>query len=204
MADHRSSPTPGPTPLLRERLLLAATEIAGASGREAVTVERLATRADASVTEVLELFPDSRSCLLAAYEAWIERGLRAIERPSAGEASARADSPIEALLTARLTALFVCLVERPAVARLCLVEVPSAGHAGQIARDETLNRYRRSLQRQLEPLGVGPRTERVGEMAAGAIYDVAQRAAHDEAIEQLPALVGPLIRTWAPAFGDQT
>jgi AcrR family transcriptional regulator len=196
MADTRPSP-------LRDRLLTAATELASAEGREAVTVERLAEHAGVSGDQVLALFPDAQSCLLAAYEAWIERGLRALEGLDGYEASPTEGGPaaVETLLMSRLQALFDCLVDRPEVAKLCLVEVPSAGADGQAARNAALGRYRSSLEQQLSLLGAGPPMPRAGEMAAGAIYDVAQRAAHEDELEQLPRLVLPLVRTWAPAFG---
>lgn len=195
MADR--PPSPSAAAPLRERLIVAATEIAGASGREAVTVERLAARADATPAEVLRLFDGARACLFAAYEDWTTRGLRVLERPLRGTPD------VESLLTARLSALVDCLSDRPDVARLCLVELPSAGRAGRTARDATLARYRETLEQQLAALGAAPRTPRAGEMAAGAIYDVLQRAAHENGIERLADVLPELARTWAPAFAQR-
>ena len=122
----------------RERLLEAAVRAVAAKGYAAVTIGDLTKDAGVSRTTFYELFEDKEACFLAAYDKAVEVLVRRVTRAYEAEA----EWPERA--TAGLAALLEALAEEPALARLALVDIGSAGPAAQ-------RRYRAAIQR-LTPL----------------------------------------------------
>lgn len=122
----------------RERLLEAAAQIVAVKGYAATTVGDLAKEAGVSRTTFYELFEDKEACFLAAYDNAVDALVR---RVIAAYESAQ-DWPDR--VAAGLTALLETLAAQPALARLSLVDIGSAGPAAQ-------RRYRAAVQR-LTPL----------------------------------------------------
>jgi AcrR family transcriptional regulator len=122
----------------RERLLEAAAQIVADKGYAATTVGDLTKVAGVSRTTFYELFGDKEACFLAAYDNAVEALVR---RVVTAYESAQ-DWPDRA--AAGLAALLGVLAEQPALARLALVDIGSAGPAAQ-------RRYRAAVQR-LMPL----------------------------------------------------
>jgi AcrR family transcriptional regulator len=122
----------------RERLLEAAVRAAAAKGYAAVTIGDLTREAGVSRTTFYELFEDKEACFLAAYDGAVETLVRRVTRAYEAEA----EWPERA--AAGLRALLETLAEEPALARLALVDIGSAGPAAQ-------RRYRAAIQR-LTPL----------------------------------------------------
>jgi AcrR family transcriptional regulator len=122
----------------RERLLEAAVRAVAAKGYAAVTIGDLTKDAGVSRTTFYELFEDKEGCFLAAYDGAVETLVRRVTRAyeAEGEWPERAAAGLAALLEA--------LAEEPALARLALVDIGSAGPAAQ-------RRYRAAIQR-LTPL----------------------------------------------------
>jgi len=122
----------------RDRLLDAAVRVVAVKGYGAMTIADLTGEAGVSRTTFYELFEDKEACFLAAYdnavEALVRRVVAAYE--SAGDWPERAAAGLAALLDA--------LAAEPALARLALVDIGSAGPAAQ-------RRYRAAIQR-LTPL----------------------------------------------------
>ena len=118
----------------RERLLEAAVGVAAEKGYAATTVGDLTAAAGVSRTTFYELFGDKEACFLAAYDnaadTLVRRIVAAYESERRWPEQARAG--LEALLAA--------LASEPALARLFLVDVRSAGPAAQ-------RRYRVAVRR---------------------------------------------------------
>lgn len=122
----------------RERLLEAAVRVVAAKGYGAVTVGDLTKEAGVSRTTFYELFEDKEACFLAAYDNAVE----ALVRRTVSAYESEQIWPDRA--AAGLAALLAALAAEPALARLSLVDIGSAGPAAQ-------RRYRNAVQR-LTPL----------------------------------------------------
>lgn len=122
----------------RERLLDAAVRVATEKGYAAATVGDLTTEAGVSRTTFYELFRGKEDCLLAAYDAVADTLVRRIV--TAYESERRWPDQARAALAALLEAL----ASDPALARLFLLDIRSAGPLAQ-------RRYRAAVRR-LTPL----------------------------------------------------
>jgi AcrR family transcriptional regulator len=181
----------------RERLLEAAVRVVAAKGYAATTIGDLTKQAGVSRTTFYELFEDKEACFLAAYdnavEALVRRVVSAYESEQRWPDRARAG----------LAALLAALAEEPALARLSLVDVGSAGPLAQ-------RRYRAAVQR-LTPLfdegrdfapggrSLPPNTSR---MAIGGVTGLISDELLAGRAEQLPGLLSDaLFATLVPYIG---
>jgi AcrR family transcriptional regulator len=104
----------------RERLFAALVAIVADKGYEATRVEDLLDLSGVSRSAFYEHFDDKQDCLLAAVDAFLEPTVRGIvydESQPHGEVRARRV----------LDALIERIVDQPAAARMCFVEVFAAG-----------------------------------------------------------------------------
>jgi AcrR family transcriptional regulator len=181
----------------RERLLEAAISISASKGFAAMTVGDLTKEAGVSRTTFYELFEDREACFLAAYDSAVDVLVRRVTKAYESEAA----WPERA--AAGLAALLETLAGEPALARLSLVDVGSAGPAAQ-------RRYRAAIQR-LTPLfeegrdfapGGRKLPANTSRMAIGAVTGLLA----DELVagrgEQLPGLLSDvLFATLVPYIG---
>lgn len=181
----------------RERLLEAAIRVVAANGYGAMTVGDLTRAAGVSRTTFYELFEDKEDCFLAAYDSAVEtlvrRVLKAYEAEQAWPERAAAG----------LAALLETLAEEPALARLSLVDIGSAGPAAQ-------RRYRAAIQR-LTPLfeegrDFAPRGRNLpantSRMAIGGVTGLISDELLGNRAEQLPDLLSDvLFATLMPYIG---
>jgi AcrR family transcriptional regulator len=105
----------------RRRLILAIVEVAGENGLEAANIGRVCEQAGVSRRTFYELFEDREACLLAAFEAQVERLTNSVRAgfERTGRWRERVGGAL-ALLLEQLDA-------QPEVARVCLVETQRAG-----------------------------------------------------------------------------
>jgi AcrR family transcriptional regulator len=181
----------------RERLLEAAVRVVAAKGYAAATIGDLTGEAGVSRTTFYELFDDKEACFLAAYdnavEALVRRVVAAYESEERWPDRARAG----------LAALLEALAEEPALARLALVDIGSAGPVAQ-------RRYRAAVQR-LTPLfdegrdfalggrSLPPNTSR---MAIGGVTGLISDELLAGRAEELPGLLSEvLFATLVPYIG---
>jgi AcrR family transcriptional regulator len=122
----------------RERLLEAAVRVVAAKGYATTTIGDLTKEAGVSRTTFYELFEDKEACFLAAYDNAIEALVRQVV------AAYESEQGWPDRATSGLMALLEALAAEPALARLSLVDIGSAGPAA-------LRRYRAAVQR-LTPL----------------------------------------------------
>jgi AcrR family transcriptional regulator len=181
----------------RDRLLEAAIRMVAAKGYATTTIGDLTGEAGVSRTTFYELFDDKEACFLAAYDnaidALVRRVLGAYESDRRWPERARAG----------LAVLLEALAEEPALARLALVDIGSAGPVAQ-------RRYRTAVQR-LTPLfeegrdfapdgrNLPPNTSR---MAIGGVTGLISDELIAGRAEQLPGLLSEvLFATLVPYIG---
>lgn len=116
----------------RRRLLLALVEVLAEVGLENASVGRVCRRAGVSRRTFYEIFDDRDECLLAAFDAAVER----IARPVLA-AYAAGDSWRERIGGA-LALLLELLDAEPELARMCVVETLKAGPAVSARRARVL------------------------------------------------------------------
>jgi AcrR family transcriptional regulator len=181
----------------RERLLEAAVRVVAEKGYGATTIADLTREAGISRTTFYAMFTDKEACFLVAYDtiadALVKRIARAYEAEKRWPQRARAG----------LAALLEALAEEPAIARLALVDVGTAGPAAQ-------RRYRAALQR-LMPLfeegrdfAPGGRSlpANTSRMAIGAVAGLISDELAEGRAEYLPSLLSDLLfATLVPYIG---
>jgi AcrR family transcriptional regulator len=181
----------------RDRLLEAAVRVVAAKGYAAATISDLTAEAKVSRTTFYELFEDKEGCFLMAYDNAVDAIVRRVT--VAYESEERWPDRARAGLAALLEAL----AEEPALARLALVDIGSAGPAAQ-------RRYRAAIQR-LTPLfdegrdfapggrGLPPNTSR---MAIGGVTGLVSDALLEGYAGDLPNLLSDvLFATLVPYIG---
>ena len=181
----------------RERLLEAAVRVVAAKGYAAATIGDLTKEAGVSRTTFYELFEDKEACFLAAYDNAVETLVRRVV--SAYEA----EDGWPDRAAAGLGELLGALAEEPALARLSLVDIGSAGPAAQ-------RRYRAVVGR-LTPLfdegrdfapggrNLPPNTSR---MAIGGVTGLISDELLAGRAEKLPGLLSDvLFATLVPYIG---
>ncbi|HEX5307874.1 MAG TPA: TetR family transcriptional regulator [Solirubrobacteraceae bacterium] len=133
----------------RRRLMLAIVEVAGDGGIEAATVGRVCEQAGVSRRTFYELFSDRDDCLLAAFEALLERLGNGL-----AEAYHRPARWIDGLRDA-LQLLLERLDREPLAARLCVVESLRAG-------PEVVERRRAAVEALVDAVDEGRAAARSG------------------------------------------
>lgn len=181
----------------RERLLEAAIRVVAAKGYAETTIGDLTAEAGISRTTFYELFEDREACFLAAYDSTIDAFVRRVVAAYESEERwpERARAGLETLLEA--------LAEEPAVARLSLVDIGTAGPAAQ-------RRYRGAIQR-LTPLfeegrdfapGGRALPANTSRMAIGGVTGLIADELLAGRAEQLPGLLSDvLFATLMPYIG---
>jgi AcrR family transcriptional regulator len=117
----------------RRRLLLALVEVLAEHGLENASIGRICKRAGVSRRTFYEIFDDRDECLLAAFDAAVNRlavpVLAAHRAPGAvqGKGQARKAQAWRERIRAALTALLEQFDAEPAIARMCVVETLKAG-----------------------------------------------------------------------------
>lgn len=119
----------------RERLLEAMVRIAAAKSYEATTVADVIEMAGVSQETFEEMFGDKDSCFLEAYDRVVDVLIAHVSNAF----TSAADQPWPERVTAGLRALVELLSAQAGIAKMAIVEVPSAGEARE--------RYRAALVR---------------------------------------------------------
>jgi AcrR family transcriptional regulator len=179
-----------------ERLLDAMTECVAERSYVGTSVAHVIAVAGVSRRTFYEHFENKRACFLGAYDAIVERCrvrvLDAYERPG----------PWHERIEAAFDAFLDFLVAEPDAARLCVVEVLSAG-------PESLSRRDRAMQgfaRLLDVCRVGAPSDSqapnlVAEAIVGGIYELIYARIVRDQIDELPALLPQIMTYTLVSFG---
>jgi AcrR family transcriptional regulator len=117
----------------RRRLLLALVEVLAEHGLENASIGRICKRAGVSRRTFYEIFDDRDECLLAAFDAAVDRlavpVLAAYRAPDAmqGSRGSQKTPAWRERIRAALTALLEQFDTEPDIARMCVVETLKAG-----------------------------------------------------------------------------
>lgn len=175
----------------RRRLLLAIGEVVGKKGLEAAIVGRVCEQAGVSRRTFYELFADREACLLAAFDAQIDRLVLSVRPVYEGDGKWRER------IRSGLSFVLEYLDAEPDAARLCVIEAPRAGPA-------LLERRRQVLQALVAAVDEGRGESRSKEEPppltaqgiVGGVLSVVQarllEATSDVASRPLVELTGPL------------
>jgi AcrR family transcriptional regulator len=172
----------------RARILMAAADAVGELGYARATVNEVIVRARISRKTFYDVFSDREDCVLALFEqALAEAGLLV------REAYAQATS-WRAGVRLALARLLRFMDERPASARLCLIETCGAGDRIQARRAEVLAELALVIDRGRVPSGRGDElAHTTAEGVVGAVVNVLQNRLMRGDEQPLTYLLGPLM-----------
>lgn len=165
-----------------------ATEVSH-RGYNNTTVTDVTQRAGITHTAFFELFDDLEDCLLQAFDTAV-----ATARELVGAAYHRAPwLPLRDRVAAGLGAFLEYFAAEPELARLCLVEVLSAGDRGRERRDAAIHEFAAFIEH--------PRAEARGETApslvseaiAGGLYGILYTRVSQGETARLPELLDELM-----------
>jgi AcrR family transcriptional regulator len=165
----------------RERLFAAMVATVAEKGYEATTVADLVELSGVSRSAFYKHFEDKQACFLAAIEAMVGPGLATLAAtPGSGMDGAR-----------KAFASFIeLIVEQPAAAKMCIVEVYAAGPEGADLIDRTLRQVEKAAKALLDQV---PDKKGMPEEVAHAIVGGIQKVIHKrlwrDKVDELPGLV---------------
>jgi AcrR family transcriptional regulator len=171
----------------RERIMQAMVELVGEVGYAETNVRGILDRAGVSRKTFYELYATKDECLFAVYDA-AAQAMRGVVRT----AYERGVTPQERLDS--ITDIVLRWVdEEPELARLCLVEVPSSGVAGQKRLTATLSWLSSTMADLLGDLDV---PEVLPELLVGGVHQMIVHRIVNDGAGTLPALAGELSEVW--------
>lgn len=170
----------------RERLFAAMVATVAEKGYEATTVADLVALSGVSRSAFYRHFEDKEGCFLAAIEAMVEPALKRLEaNPAAAVGIETAHKAFASFIG--------LIVEQPAAAKMCLVEVYAAGPKGADLIERTVRRVEKQAKALLEQV---PDKQRMPEEMVHAIVGGIQKVVHKrlyrDKVEELPGLVDQL------------
>lgn len=169
------------------QLRCAALELVGEDGIEALTLERLSSRAGLSPKEVGAHYPSAEACLYETYEEVSRSVLADFAAAFATERGWRR------ALTAGARSLLERMAAHPAEARLCFQEILRGDHEllrrREAARQRMIDLFVDELRRRVGEEDV-PRTQI--ELLIGAGFQAIAAAVAEGRVAELPALVPEL------------
>jgi AcrR family transcriptional regulator len=169
----------------RERLFAAMVATVAEKGYEATTVADLVKLSGVSRSAFYRHFDDKKACFLAAIEAMVEPALKtlSVEPEKAGLAEAR-----------RAFASFIRLVvEQPAAAKMCIVEVYAAGPDGADLIDRTMRQVEKAAKELLDQVpDKHGMPEELAHAIVGGIQKVLHKRLYRDQVDELPGLIDQL------------
>ena len=170
----------------RERLFAAMVATVAEKGYESTTVADLVGLSGVSRSAFYRHFDDKQTCFLAAIEAMVEPTFDKL----AGDESV--PEGFERMRTA-FESLIETIVEQPAAAKMCVVEVYAAGDAGAALVDRMMDRSTEVLAGLLEqvPERQGMPIELVRAIGGGVQKAIHKRLYRGQ-VEELPGLTSQL------------
>jgi AcrR family transcriptional regulator len=171
----------------RERILAAVADATSAYGYSAMTVAEVIASAGVSRRTFYEHFANKEEAFLASYDEAVGRLLAAV-RWAYGSRDSFATR-----VRAGLEMLVLGLSADPAFARMCVVEVMSAGAEARRRRDAAVREFASMLDENARTLLPEPRPRLLAETTIGGIYDVLQRRIAAGELERVPALLPGLV-----------
>src|ERR1700722_5090491 len=182
--------------LQRRRMISAAAAVFG-EGVTRLTVTHVISRARVSRKTFYEIFDDAEDCFLATFEDAVERATQVASVAFADKPSWRAGT------RAAVAALLEMVEREPGLARMCVVDAPSAG-------ERVLTRYTEVVQELAAAIDTGRDASRTASspqpMTAQAVAGGILALLHDRLLQDMRqpvvGLTGPVMSTIVmPYFG---
>ena len=176
----------------------AIAEVTAEQGYAATSITDIVNRARVARKSLYECFSGKEELFLATFDAAVEEAFKRVE-----EAGAQAAGGWDEQVRAALAAFLGYVAERPDLARMCMLEAPSAAPAMS-------ERYEAAMQRFVALLGaIAPHGDELPEtidetLIGGVAWIVHRQIRRDEAesaLDLLPELSEFLIAPFA-ASGD--
>jgi AcrR family transcriptional regulator len=184
----------------RGRVLAAMVEVVAHGGYREATVDRVLDRADVGWQEFTRMFDGLDACFLETLEAGLACSV-ALAEEAVDAVGERAD--IDDAVGAALSAVLEGAAANRNLTRLCLVEAPALGAAASERRQAGMQRFVELLERRLDSSRTDKREappRLAAEMVVGGMYEVVERKARADEIEDLPALADELEQLWLPTL----
>jgi AcrR family transcriptional regulator len=171
----------------RERIMISMAEVIESHGYAGSSVERIAARAGISRRTFYEQFEGKDNAYRQIYDQ-LAGGLLARVTTACGDA----DPNDKQWLRRCLTTLLAYVAGDPAFARLCLVDVLTAGPEAIACRDRYLREFAELLERLATERDGRPLAPLTAEALVGAIYDVLYNRIAQGRADELLDLAGDL------------
>lgn len=172
----------------RERILAAVADVTSAASYAEMTVADIIVCAGVSRRTFYEHFANKQDAYLAAYDEAVGRLLEGV-RWAYGS---RETFPERML--AGLELFVTVLAADPAFARMCIVEVTSAGPEALQRRDATMGEFARMIDDNARALLPNePPSPVVGETVVGGLYEVIYTRILRGEVRTLPSLLPDLL-----------
>jgi AcrR family transcriptional regulator len=172
----------------RQRLFDAMAEVVAEVGYEEATVERVLAQAGVSRRTYYELFSDREDCFVAAYDAAMREAYKLV-----------VDAYLDCATPARrieagLWAFLGFCAERPAVARMCVVEVFAAGTRARERRADFMERFAALMEHALGEMRGDRQLDRLAAQAlVGGVHEVIYGPIDRGDVAGLPELAGEIV-----------
>jgi AcrR family transcriptional regulator len=183
----------------RRRILQATVDLVAERGYQATTAEMIIRRAKVGYGTFYKHFEGKEACLLHLFDRSVERSERRLQSVYDTQ---EGDWPQK--IAAVVAALFEDIRAEPAVARVCLVEAPTAGEAAVARYDAAVRRFEPFFApgRKASPNGRLPKTLE-GTVASGVLWIAHQQLRRGEP-ENLTSLLPETIEfVLRPYIGEE-
>ncbi|HEY1276997.1 MAG TPA: TetR/AcrR family transcriptional regulator [Thermoleophilaceae bacterium] len=171
----------------RERILAAVADVTSAASYVEMTVEDIIVCAGISRRTFYEHFKNKEAAFLAAYDAIVAQLFADVL------AAIDAETGFPARVRAGLGAFLEFVADEPAFARMCIVEVLSAGPEAVLRRGAAMSAFAQLLQENATSLlDDTTTTPLTSETIVGGIYEVLYTRVLRGEIRQLPDLLPDL------------
>jgi len=184
----------------RRRILKATADLIAERGYQATTAEMIIRRAKVGYGTFYKHFEGKEACLLHLFDRSVERSERRLQTVYETQAG---DWPQK--IAAVVAALFEDIRAEPAVARICLVEAPTAGEAAVARYDAAVRRFEPFFApgREVSPYGKRLPKTLEGTVASGILWIAHQQLRRGEP-ENLTSLLPETIEfVLRPYIGEE-
>jgi AcrR family transcriptional regulator len=171
----------------RERLLAAVADVTSAASYAEMTVEDIIVCAGVSRRTFYEHYKNKEDAFLAAYDAVVSQLFSDVV------AAAEAETDFASRVRAGLGAFLDFVAGEPAFARMCIVEVLTAGPEAVLRRGAAMSAFAQLLtENAARFLGATNATPLTAETVVGGIYEVLYTRVLRGEIRELPELLPDL------------
>jgi AcrR family transcriptional regulator len=169
----------------RERLFAAMVATVAEKGYEATTVADLVKLSGVSRSAFYRHFDDRQACFLAAIEAMIEPALDTL---AAGPGTAGMEGARKAF-----SSFIELIVDQPAAAKMCIVEVYAAGPEGAALIDRTMQRVEKAAKALFDQVpDKKGMPEEIAHAIVGGVQKVLHKRLYRDKVDELPGLIDGL------------